>query len=122
MRRRVVITGLGAVTPLSCQVGDLWSRLLAAESGIHPLQIFDTAAFKIKFGGDILNWDPSAYMDPKEAKRVDRFTQFAVVAATDAVRDANLDFDRKIALVAERSSGRGSAVYGRSKNRSDASS
>ncbi|MFO0904813.1 MAG: beta-ketoacyl-ACP synthase II [Pirellulales bacterium] len=95
MKRRVVITGLGVVTPLSCQVGQLWTKLLAGESGIHPLQIFDTAAFKIKFGGDILNWDPSGYMDPKEAKRVDRFTQFAVVAAIDAVRDSGLDFDQE---------------------------
>ena len=47
MKRRVVITGLGVVTPLSCQVGQLWTKLLAGESGIHPLQIFDTAAFKI---------------------------------------------------------------------------
>ena len=52
MKRRVVITGLGVVTPLSCQVDDLWSKLLAGESGIHPLRIFDTAEFKIKFGGD----------------------------------------------------------------------
>lgn len=95
MKRRVVITGLGVVTPLSCQVEQLWSKLLAGESGIHPLQIFDTTEFKIKFGGDVYDWNPQGYLDPKEIKRVDRFTQFAVVAAIDAVRDAGLDFDRE---------------------------
>ncbi|MFO0867668.1 MAG: beta-ketoacyl-ACP synthase II [Pirellulales bacterium] len=95
MKRRVVITGLGVVTPLSCQVEQLWSKLLAGESGIHPLQIFDTTEFKIKFGGDVHDWNPQGYLDPKEIKRVDRFTQFAVVAAIDAVRDAGLDFDRE---------------------------
>lgn len=95
MKRRVVITGLGVVTPLSCQVDDLWSKLLAGESGIHPLRIFDTAEFKIKFGGDVLDWSTQGYLDHKEAKRVDRFTQFAVVAAIDAVRDAGLDFERE---------------------------
>lgn len=92
MKRRVVITGLGVVTPLSCQVDELWTKLLAGESGIHPLQIFDTAAFKIKFGGDVLNWSTDGYLDHKEAKRVDRFTQFAVVAAIDAVRDSGIEF------------------------------
>jgi 3-oxoacyl-[acyl-carrier-protein] synthase II len=95
MKRRVVITGLGVVTPLSCRVDELWAKLLAGESGIHPLQIFDTSAFKIKFGGDVLNWSTDGYMDHKEAKRVDRFTQFAVVAAIDAVRDSGIDFNQE---------------------------
>jgi 3-oxoacyl-[acyl-carrier-protein] synthase II len=95
MNRRVVITGLGAVTPLSCRVDELWTSLLAGRSGIHPLQLIDTAEFKIKFGGDILNWDPKGHIDPKEVKRIDRFSQFALVAAIDAMRDSGLELERE---------------------------
>jgi 3-oxoacyl-[acyl-carrier-protein] synthase II len=95
MKRRVVVTGLGVVTSLSCQVEDLWQRVLAGESGIHPLKIFDTTNFKIKFGGDIYDWSPIDYILSKEMKRIDRFTQFALVAATDAVNHSGLDFQRE---------------------------
>jgi 3-oxoacyl-[acyl-carrier-protein] synthase II len=93
MKRRVVVTGLGVVTSLSCQVDDLWKRILAGESGIHSLKLFDVSDIKIKFGGDIYDWSPSEdYISAKEMKRVDRFTQFALVAGIDAVRDAGLNF------------------------------
>ncbi|QDU96001.1 beta-ketoacyl-ACP synthase II [Lignipirellula cremea] len=94
MKRRVVITGLGVVTSLSLQVDDLWDRVLKGESGIHPLQVFDTDEFKVKFGGDILNWDPSAYIPEREVKRLDRFTQLALVAGVDAVNDSGIDFSQ----------------------------
>ena len=92
MKRRVVISGLGVVTSLSCTVDDLWSRVLAGESGIHPIRLFDVSDFKVTIGGDIYDWNPSDYIDPKELKRLDRFTQFAIVAATDAVADSGIDF------------------------------
>lgn len=92
MKRRVVITGLGVVTSLSCKVDDLWSRVLAGESGIHPIRLFDVSDFKVTIGGDIYDWNPLDYIDPKELKRLDRFTQFAIVAATDAVADSGVDF------------------------------
>jgi 3-oxoacyl-[acyl-carrier-protein] synthase II len=92
MRRRVVVTGLGVVTALSCDVDQLWQKLLAGESGIHPLRIFDTGPFKVKFGGDVYDWDPVEYIDKKDMKRLDRFTQFALVASVDAVADSGLDF------------------------------
>ncbi|MCA9122347.1 MAG: beta-ketoacyl-ACP synthase II [Planctomycetaceae bacterium] len=92
MKRRVVVTGLGVVTSLSCQVDDLWNRVLAGESGIHALRCFDTDEFKIKFGGDIHDWDPSEFIAPKEIKRIDRFTQFAMVAGAQAIKDSGLDF------------------------------
>lgn len=92
MKRRVVISGLGVVTSLSCKVDDLWSRVLAGESGIHPIRLFDVSDFKVTIGGDIYDWNPSDYIDPKELKRLDRFTQFAIVAATDAVADSGIDF------------------------------
>lgn len=92
MKRRVVVTGLGAVTSLSTKVEDLWQRVLAGQSGIHEIKAFDTADYKVKFGGDIHDWTTDGYIDGKEAKRVDRFTQFALVAGIDAVNDAGIDF------------------------------
>lgn len=92
MKRRIVVTGLGAVTAISQKVDDLWQRILAGESGVHPVRLFDVSDFKIKIGGDIYDWDPSAYIDSKVNKRFDRFTQFAMVAGTDAIRDSGLDF------------------------------
>jgi 3-oxoacyl-[acyl-carrier-protein] synthase II len=94
MKRRVVVTGVGAVTSLSLKVGDLWQRVLAGESGIHPVKFFDTADYKVKFGGDIYDWATEGYIEPKEVKRVDRFTQFALVAGADAVQDSGIDFSK----------------------------
>ncbi len=93
--RRVVVTGLGVVTSLSCKVAELWQKLLAGESGIHPLRIVDPAPFKVQFGGDVYDWDPGDYIDKKELKRLDRFTQFALVAGVDAIQDSGLDFSRE---------------------------
>ena len=95
MKRRVVVTGLGAVTSLSCRVADLWNRILNGESGIHPIRLFDTTAHKVKFGGDVYDWSTGDYVSAKEAKRIDRFTQFAMVAGIDAVRDSGLDFAKE---------------------------
>lgn len=95
MNRRVVVTGLGVVTSLSCQVEDLWKKLLAGHSGVHLVRLFDTSEFKVKFGGDIHDWLPHDYISPKEIKRIDRFTQFALVAGTDAVTDSGIDFSRE---------------------------
>lgn len=95
MRRRVAITGLGAVTSLSCKVDDLWKRVLRGESGIRSIRGFDMSRFRVRFGGEICDWNPDGYIEPREAKRLDRFTQFALVAAIDAVKDAGLDFSRE---------------------------
>lgn len=94
MKRRVVVTGIGAVTSLSCKVDDLWQKLLAGESGIHELQAFDTANHKVTFGGDIHDWSTDGYVTAKDAKRLDRFTQFAMVAGIDAVQDAAIEFEK----------------------------
>jgi len=93
--RRVVVTGLGVVTSLSCKVEDLWVRLCKGESGVHLIQRFDCSQFRSRFGGEISNWSTEGYLPPKEAKRLDRFTQFAVVGAIDAVRDSGLDFSKE---------------------------
>jgi 3-oxoacyl-[acyl-carrier-protein] synthase II len=95
MKRRVVVTGIGAVTSLSCKVDDLWKRILRGESGIHALRVFDTAQHKVKFGGDIYDWTVEGYVDRKEEKRLDRFTQFALVAGIDAVTDSGLEFAKE---------------------------
>jgi len=95
MKRRVVVTGMGAVTSLGCKVEELWQRVLAGQSGIHNLQSFDTADYKVKFGGDVHDWSTDGYIDAKEAKRVDRFTQFALVAAIEAVSESGIDFSKE---------------------------
>jgi 3-oxoacyl-[acyl-carrier-protein] synthase II len=106
MKRRVVVTGLGCVTSLSCQVEDLFQRLVRGESGVHPLRILDTARFKVRFGGDVYDWNPeqwpAAFIDKpdgftekKEIKRLDRFSQFAMVAAWQAVQESGLEFEKE---------------------------
>ncbi len=95
MKRRVVVTGMGAVTSLSCEVNDLWKRLLAGENGVNTITIFDPSDYKVRFGGQIYNWSPEKYIDSREQKRVDRFTQFAMVAGIDAVTDSGLDFAKE---------------------------
>jgi 3-oxoacyl-[acyl-carrier-protein] synthase II len=95
MKRRVVITGLGVVTSLSCKVDDLFDRLCNGESGIRGIERFDASRFRSHFGGEIKNWTTEGYIPPKDAKRLDRFTQYAVVGAHDAVRDSGIDFTKE---------------------------
>jgi len=95
MNRRVVITGMGVVTSLSCHVDDLWRRLVAGESGIHHLTVLDPSKFKVKFGGDLRDWDPSEFVEKREIKRLDRFTQFALVAGENAVVHSGIDFSKE---------------------------
>ena len=86
---------MGAITSLSQKVDDLWQRVLAGESGIHELKAFDTTQHKVKFGGDVYDWNPSDYIERKDLKKIDRFAQFAIVCAVDAVNDAGLDFSKE---------------------------
>ncbi|MDA8745907.1 beta-ketoacyl-ACP synthase II [Rubripirellula amarantea] len=90
--RRVVITGVGVVTPLGSEVESFWTRLTAGESGIHDLTMLDTERYKVHFGGDIPEFDVTEVVDPHEAKRLDRFTQFAVHAGAQAIKDCGIDF------------------------------
>ena len=92
--RRVVVTGLGLVTPLSNDVEDFWERSLKAESGISDIDLIDTSEFKIKFGGQIKGWDPNGRLDHREAKRLDRFAQFAMFGGIEAIEDSGLDFNK----------------------------
>jgi 3-oxoacyl-[acyl-carrier-protein] synthase II len=89
--RRVVITGVGAVTPLGLDVPSLWSALTAGRSGIRPIKSFDTASFETKIAGEVQDFDPTRFFDRKDVRRADRFAQLAVAAATEAVAEAKLE-------------------------------
>lgn len=93
MKRRVVVTGLGCVTSLACQVQELWQSILDGKSGIHPLSVIDTTHHKVRFGGDVIGFDPGATVDAKDAKRLDRFTLFAMYAGYHAIQDCGIRFD-----------------------------
>jgi 3-oxoacyl-[acyl-carrier-protein] synthase II len=95
MTRRVVITGLGTVNALACDVPGFWSRLCAGHSGVSRIGQFDTTAFKVHFGGEVKDFHPEAVLEPKVARHLDRFAQFALVAALSAVKDSGLEFSRE---------------------------
>jgi 3-oxoacyl-[acyl-carrier-protein] synthase II len=88
---RVVITGLGLVTPLGVGTGETWRALLAGESGIGPITRFDCSKFRVRIGGEVKGWEPSRWIDKKKNKEMDRFTEFAVGAASMAFADAKLE-------------------------------
>ncbi|MCD4824152.1 MAG: beta-ketoacyl-ACP synthase II [Phycisphaerae bacterium] len=96
--RRIALTGLGTVNPLAHDVAGLWSALMECKSGIAPITFFDTTDFASKIGGEVKDWTgPAADIVPaKEAKRMDRFSQFAVQAGAEAVRDSGIDFSREV--------------------------
>lgn len=91
MKRRVVITGLGAVTPIGLDVPTLWNNLLAGKSGITLIEKFDTTDFSSKIAGEIKDFVPEDYFDKKEIKKLDLYTQFALVAAREALKDSGLE-------------------------------
>ncbi len=93
-RRRVVITGMGVVTPLGCSVDEYWDNLVACKSGITPLTLFDPTAFDSKFAGQCHCFEPTNWTDHKTLKRLDRFAQFALASAMQAAKDSNLDFTK----------------------------
>jgi 3-oxoacyl-[acyl-carrier-protein] synthase II len=90
MRRRVVVTGLGAITPVGNDVATTWRALVEGQSGAAPITKFDASSFPVRFACEVKNFDASAYMDRKEAKRADPFTQYAVSCAVQAMQDAGL--------------------------------
>ena len=98
MTRRVVVTGLGTVNPIAQNVPDYWRGLLAGHSGIAPITQFDTTAFKVHFGGEVKEWDPEKFIPARQAKHLDRFAQFAMAAAKQAVADCGIDFSKEDAF------------------------
>lgn len=92
--RRVVVTGMGVVTPLGFDLENVWEAVCAGRSGVGPIQRFDCRDFKVRFGGEIRNFDLSAHLDidSKDTRRIDRFGQFALLATHHAIRQAGIDF------------------------------
>jgi 3-oxoacyl-[acyl-carrier-protein] synthase II len=95
MTRRVVITGMGTVNPLAANVAGTWKALCDGRSGIAPIELFDTTAFKVHFGGEVKNFNPENYLEPKAARRLDRFAQFALVASIEAVKNSGFDITKE---------------------------
>ncbi|MDR2682698.1 MAG: beta-ketoacyl-ACP synthase II [Dysgonamonadaceae bacterium] len=89
--KRVVVTGLGAITPLGSNVETTWEAMKQGLSGAGPITLFDAAKFKTRFACEVKNFDPNAHFDRKEARKMDRYAQFALVAAQEAIEDAKLN-------------------------------
>jgi 3-oxoacyl-[acyl-carrier-protein] synthase II len=94
MNRRVVITGTGLLTPIGLDVQRSWTALLAGTSGAGPITLFDAGQYAVRFACEVKGFDAVEYMDRKEAKRTDRFSQFAIAASVQAMREAGLDESR----------------------------
>lgn len=93
-KRRVVVTGIGLVSPLGPTAADSWAAALRGESGIGPVTRFDVSAFPVRFGGSVKGFELEKYLNPKEARRMDPFMHYGVAAGVQAVEDAGLDFDK----------------------------
>jgi len=91
--KRVVVTGLGALTPIGNTVPEFWDNLLNGVSGANPITHFDTTLFKTKFACEVKNFDPEQFMDRKDARKLDPFVHFALASTDEAVKDAGLDFE-----------------------------
>ena len=93
--KRVVVTGLGALTPVGNTAEETWNNLLAGTPGAGPITRFDASLFKTHFACEVKDFQPNDLLDRKEARRMDRFTQFGVVVANEAITDSGLDFDKE---------------------------
>jgi 3-oxoacyl-[acyl-carrier-protein] synthase II len=91
-RRRVVVTGMGAVTPVGLDVDSSWKAVLAGESGVGPISLFDASDQKVQFAAEVRDWDTSRYFDKKDARRLDRYSEFFLVVARGALAAAGLDY------------------------------
>jgi len=89
-RRRVVVTGLGALTPIGNNIAEYWEGLISGRNGIEPVTLFDASQHASRIAGEVKGFDPNAFLDRKESKRMDRFTQFAVIASVQALSDSQL--------------------------------
>ena len=94
-KRRVVVTGLGALTPIGNTVKEYWEGLINGVSGAAPITLFDASQFKTQFACEVKNLDVTQFIHPKEARKMDRFTQFALIVADEAVLDSKLDLEKE---------------------------
>lgn len=95
MKKRVVVTGMGAITPIGCGVDKFWQSLRKGRVGIAPITRFDTAEYKAKLAAEVKDFDAKQYMDPKTARRMELFCQYAVAAAKEAIEEAKLIIDKE---------------------------
>ncbi len=95
MSRRVVITGMGAITPIGNTVDEFWSNAKKGEVGIGPITQIDTTEYKAKLAAEVKDFDPKEYMDPKSVRRMERFAQFAVAAAKQALEDSGINMEEE---------------------------
>lgn len=95
MKRRVVVTGLGAVTPLGNTMKETWRAVKAGKVGIGPITYFDTEDFQVKLAAQVKDFDPSKWMDKKSARRMELFSQYAVAAAREAMEDSGIDMKKE---------------------------
>lgn len=93
MKRRVVITGVGAITPIGNNVDSFWEGIKCGKNGIDEISSFNTENMKVKMAAEVKSFDPSEFIDKKEVKRMDRYTQFALIAADESIKDSKLDFN-----------------------------
>ena len=93
--RRVVITGMGAITPIGNSVEEFWDGIKKGKTGFGPITYFDTADYRCKLAAEVKDFDPTQYMDKKSARRMEQFCQFAVAAAGQAISDAGLDMEQE---------------------------
>ena len=93
--RRVVVTGLGAITPIGNSVSQMWESVKAGKCGIDKITLFDTTDRKVPLAGEVKNYVPEAFLDKREARKMDRYVQFAMAAANEAMKDAGLDMEKE---------------------------
>ena len=92
--KRVVVTGLGALTPIGNNLKDFWSGLIAGKSGSAPVTYFDTEKFKTKFACELKGFDPLEFLDRKQQRKMDRFTQYGMVSTDEAIIDSGIDLEK----------------------------
>ena len=88
---RVVVTGLGALTPVGNNANDFWNAIIQGQSGVETIKVFDPARFPCKIAAEVKNYDPKLTIPLKESRRMERFSQFAVTAAGEAIKDSGID-------------------------------
>ena len=93
--RRVVVTGLGAITPIGNSVSQMWESVKAGKCGIDKITLFDTTDRKVTLAGEVKNYVPEEFLDKREARKMDRYVQFAMAAANEAMKDAGLDMEKE---------------------------
>ena len=89
-KRRVVVTGMGVISPVGLDLPSMWQNLITGSSGVRPITLFDASGFDVQIAGEAHGFDPLNYLPAKEARRMDRYTQFALAAAIQALEDAGL--------------------------------